>query len=67
MPDLQGIRREALKDIINDLKVMKVVCYPADDNENVDCSHCESYKLCNSILGATTPKMILDRLKEGTR
>ena len=65
MSDLQGIRREALKDIINDLKVMEQVCYP-DDDEWIDCRHCENYELCSTIFATTTPKQILDKLKEGT-
>ena len=67
MPDLQGIRRETLKDVIKDLKVMKQVCYPTDNYEAVDCKNCESYELCNIIFGVTTPKMILNKLKEGTK
>ena len=66
MSDLQGIRREVLKDVINGLKVMEKVCYPANNYEAVDCKDCESYELCNIVFGVTTPKMILNKLKEGT-
>ena len=68
MPDLQGIRREALKDIVKDLKVMKQVCYPYEET-GIDCKNCESYALCDNIFGGATPKMILevlDKQKEGT-
>ena len=66
MPDLQGIRRETLKDVIKDLKVMKQVCYPDNFGCILDCENCESKEICNAIFGAATPKFILNELKEGT-
>lgn len=66
MADLQGIRKEALKDLINDLKVMNKVCYSDNFGGLLDCENCESRKICNAIFGASTPKFILNILKEGT-
>ena len=66
MPDLQAIRKEALNDIIKDIKVMKKVCYPDNFGSILDCENCKSKKICNAIFGAATPKFILNELKEGT-
>ena len=66
MPDLQGIRREALNDIIKDLKVMKKVCYTDKFGGILDCENCKNQKICSAIFGAATPKFILNELKEGT-
>ena len=65
MPDVQGIRRETLKDVIKDLKVMRQVCYSHEET-GVDCKNCENYELCSIIFGSATPILILDKLKEGT-
>lgn len=64
MPDLQGIRREALTDVINDIKVMEQVCYSGKKYENVDCEDCTSYGICHVVFDAKTPKLILGKLKE---
>lgn len=66
MPDLQAIRREALNDIIKDLKVMKTVCYPDNFGGILDCENCKNQKICNAIFGAATPKFILNEVKEST-
>lgn len=66
MPDLQDIRREALNEIIKNIKVMTKACYPNNFRGILDCENCKNQKICNAIFGAATPKFILNELKEGT-
>ena len=65
MPDLQEIiRRDALNDIIKDIKLMKKACYSDNFGGILDCENCKNQKICNAIFGAATPKFILNELKE---
>ena len=59
----EDIKKVVLNEIVNDLKVMRVICYP-NEEIGVNCKNCEHYNMCTWIFGSNTPKIILDNLKE---
>lgn len=63
----EAIKREALNDILTDIKVLMKVCYNQEQTkEEIEqygyqsyCSTCESYPLCNKLFGLKIPHELL--------
>lgn len=62
MYENEGIKREALSDIIKDLKVISKACDPLGTGTN--CDNCTNQKICDIIFKISTPKGILADLKK---
>lgn len=65
--DKEAIKKEALNDILLDIKVLMKVCYNSEQTEEeiaqygywADCSICESYLLCDKLFGRKMPHDLL--------
>lgn len=65
--DKEAIKKEALNDILKDIKVLMKVCYNSEQtNEEIEqygyqacCSTCESYPLCTKLFGLKMPHNLL--------
>ena len=66
--DKEAIKKEALNDILKDIKVLMKVCYnPEQTQEEIEpyaywttCSKCESYFLCYKLFGIKKPHDLLE-------
>lgn len=63
----EAIKKEALNDILKDIKVLMKVCYNSEQTKEEiekygywgDCGKCESYLLCNRLFGKRMPHDLL--------